>query len=690
MAELLLELLSEEIPARMQPAAAAELHRRLAKALKDAGLEFEAAEAYATPRRLALVVAGLPPAQPDLREERRGPRIDAPEKAIQGFLKGNGLTREQCEERETEKGSFLFAVIERRGQPTGQVLAKLLPEVLADLPWPKSMRWGNGVARWVRPLHSILCLFDGLVVGFEFAGVTTGAETRGHRFHAPDAFEVADFADYRSRLDAAYVAIDAVARRRKIEVDATALARNEGLTLVPDAALLDELAGLVEWPVALMGRMDERFLALPREVLVSAMRTHQRYLALNDDDGRLAPAFVTIANLEASDGGVAVTAGNERVLTARLADAEFFWRTDLETRLEDRLPALDDMVFHAKLGSLGDKVTRIAALAGELAAEIPGAEADHCRAAAMLAKADLVSEMVGEFPELQGLMGGYYAEAQGERAEVAAAIRQHYAPQGPGDKTPSEPTAIAVALADKIDTLVGFFAIGETPTGSRDPFALRRAVLGVIRIVLENGLSLELRKVFETSSRTFSDTHGDTDWRFDDGELLAFFADRLKVHLRESGVRHDLIQAVFALGGEDDLVRLMARVGALAGFLDSEDGANLLTAYRRAVNIVRIEEKKDGRSHDRTVDSELLAEPEERTLHDELEAAMSASAGHLEAEDFAAVMATLAKLRRPVDDFFDEVTVNADNAAARENRLALLSRIRATLHQVADFSQIEG
>ncbi len=492
MAELLLELLSEEIPARMQAPAAVELQRRVTAGLKEAGLDFEAAEALTTPRRLVLVLRGLADAQPDLREERRGPRADAPEKAIQGFLRGNGLTLAECEERETEKGRFLFAVIERKGRPTAEVLVELLGQAIAELPWPKSMRWGDGAARWVRPLHSILCLFDGEVIDIEYAGISAGAATRGHRFHAPEVFEVRDFADYRAKLDAAYVMLDAAERRAKIEADAAELAASEGLALVPDTGLLDELAGLVEWPVALIGRMDERFLALPREVLVSAMRTHQRYLALNNDDGRLAPAFVTIANLEASDGGVAVTAGNERVLTARLADAEFFWLTDLKTRLEDRLPALDQMVFHAKLGSLGDKVARIAVLAAELAAYVPGAEAEHCRAAARLAKADLVSEMVGEFPELQGLMGGYYALAEGAPPEVATAIREHYAPQGPGDGAPTAPTSIAVALADKIDTLVGFFAIQETPTGSRDPFALRRAALGVIRIVLENRLRLPL------------------------------------------------------------------------------------------------------------------------------------------------------------------------------------------------------
>jgi glycyl-tRNA synthetase beta chain len=565
------------------------------------------------------------------------------------------------------------------------VLAELLPAVLAELPWPKSMRWGDGTARWVRPLHAILCLFAGRVVPFAFAGVDSGALTRGHRFHAPEAFAVADFADYRARLDRAYVMLDPAVRRAKIAADAEALAAEAGLNLVPDAGLLDELAGLVEWPVALLGRMDERFLALPREVPIVTMRTHQRYLAMAQSDGTLAPAFIAVANLEAADGGVAVVAGNERVLTARLADAEYFWQTDLKLRLEDRLPALDDMVFHARLGTLGEKARRIEALAGDLARYLPGAEVDHCRAAAMLAKADLLSGMVGEFPELQGVMGGHYAAAQGERPEVARAIAEHYAPQGPSDRCPTAPTSVCVALADKLDTLVGFFAIGEAPSGSRDPYALRRAALGVIRMVLENRLRLPLIELFHRAAAKYDHLPD-----LDAGQLLAFFADRLKVHLREQGVRHDLISAVFALGQEDDLVRLMARVAALREFLASEDGGNLLTAYRRAVNIVRIEEKRDGRAHDGAVDTALLAQEQEWALLEALDAADAASAAALDEEDFAGAMAALARLRRPVDDFFDRVTVNAEDGALRANRLALLSRIRASLHRVADFGQVEG
>jgi len=696
MPELLLELFSEEIPAGMQRPAAEELKRRALAALEGAGLRPDRAEAYVTPRRLVLAADGLAEAQPDATEERRGPRADAPDKAIEGFLRGAGIARAQCEERDTERGRFLFAVIRRQGRPTAEVLAEILPAVIGEVSWPKSMRWGGGEARWVRPLHAILCLFDGKVVPFAFAGVESGAETRGHRFHAPETFAVTGFADYRDKLDAAYVMLDPATRRAKIETDARRLAEQEGLSLIPDAGLLDEVAGLVEWPVVLMGRMDERFLALPREVPVLAMRTHQRYFALTQPDGpspvgfvpqggTLAPAFITVANLAATDGGARIVAGNERVLTARLADAEYFWRIDLKTRLEDRLPALDDMVFHARLGSLGDKVRRIEALAGELAAYIPGADADDCSTAAMLAKADLVSGMVGEFPELQGLMGGYYAAAQGEREDVARAIAEHYRPQGPHDACPAAPVSLTVALADKLDTLVGFFAIGETPTGSRDPFALRRAALGVIRMVLENGARLPLTEVFHKAAAKY---HRLPD--LDAAQLTDFFADRLKVHLREAGVGHDLISAVFALGGEDDLVRLMARVEALKAFLASDDGTNLLVAYRRAVNIVRIEERKDGRGHDGAADPTLLVQNEERKLLDALSRADTASAEALEAEDFAAAMAAMATLRRPVDDFFDRVTVNTDEVKLRDNRLALLSRIRETLHRVADFSRIEG
>ncbi len=687
MPQLLLELFSEEIPARMQPRAAADLKRLVADGLKSAGLTFEAAEAYATPRRLALVMHGLPAAQADVREERRGPRADAPDKAIQGFLRAAGLTREACEVRATDKGDFLFAVIEREGRATADVLPALLGEAVASLPWPKSMRWGAGPARWVRPLHHILCLFDGAVVPVSFAGLTAADRTRGHRFHAPDVFAVKDFDDYRDKLTAARVMLDAAERRERIEADADALAAAEKLTLSRGDALLEEVAGLVEWPVTLIGRIDADFMSLPPEVLVTSMRAHQRYLSLTGADGGLAPRFVVVANLEAEDGGARIVAGNERVLRARLADARFFWDQDRKRRLEERVPALRDVVFHARLGTLAEKVDRMEALAGELAGHIPGADRDRCRAAALLAKADLTTEMVGEFPELQGVMGRYYARHDGEHDAVAEAIAAHYSPLGPSDTCPTAPTSVAVALADKIDTLVGFFAIDEKPTGSKDPFALRRAALGVIRLILENDLRLPLLEVFRTAGRL----HGETAAGLDADGLLAFFADRLKVHLRERGVRHDLISAVFALPGQDDLVRLMARVDALNAFIESDDGINLLTAHRRAANILRIEAKKDGRDFDAdTIDDTAFAQPEENRLFDHLGAVRDRVNDSLRSENFRDAFTAFASLRPDVDAFFDQVTVNASSANLRENRLKLLSLVDVQFGRLADFSRIEG
>jgi len=710
MPELLLELFSEEIPARMQTRAADDLKRLVTEKLKAAQLAFASAEAFATPRRLALVVRDLPEAQPDLKEERRGPRADAPQKAIDGFLKGAGVTLADCEKRDTGKGVFLFAAIERRGRPTREVLPGLLREAIVELPWPKSMRWGGRPERWVRPLHSILCLFSGRVVPVEFAGLTAGDATRGHRFHAPEPFGVSDFSDYRHKLADAGVLLDGAARRQRIVEAAGLLAEEEGLTVAEDPGLLDELAGLVERPVPLLGSIDARFMALPPEVLTTSMRTHQKYLSLRAADGALAPRFVFVANLEAEDGGAQIVAGNERVLKARLSDAEYFWESDRKTRLEARVPALADIVFHARLGTVGEKVARLQTLAAELAPYVPGADAGLCRRAALLAKADLTTGMVGEFPELQGVMGRYYALAEGEKAQVADAIAQHYAPRGPDDACPAAPTAVVVALADKLDTLVGFWSIDEKPTGSKDPFALRRAALGVIRLIVENGLRIRLLPVF-TRAMEFA-READAAKRREEANrpghgggvvsvmyggsfgptatsLLDFFADRLKVHLREKGVRHDLVQAVFALGGEDDLVRLLARVDALDKFLKSDDGANLLTAYRRAVNIVRIEEKKGGWT-DGPVDPARLKQAEEAALANALGKAEAEAGTALAAEDFAAAMTALAALRRPVDAFFDKVTVNAPETDLRENRLRLLSAIRAVLHRVADFGQIEG
>jgi glycyl-tRNA synthetase beta chain len=686
MAELLLELFSEEIPARMQKRASEDLKKLVTDGLKEASLEFSTAEAYVTPRRLALVVDGLPDRQPDVSEEKRGPRTDAPDKAVQGFLRGNGLTLEQCEKRTTDKGEFWYAVTESKGRATAQVLPGVLGDAVSALHWQKSMRWGTGTMRWVRSLQRLLCLFDGTVLDLTIGdGIAAGNLTSGHRFHAGDAFEVTDFADYVKKLRAAHVILDAAERRDIIATGAAKLAQAEGFTVQDDPALLDEVSGLVEWPVPLIGAIDSAFMEVPGEVLTSAMRNHQKYFSLENADGSLAPRFVVVANLDAPDGGAQITAGNERVLRARLSDARFFWDNDRKIRLEERVPELDKIVFHARLGTLGEKITRVQTLAAELSEFIPGCDRDLARSAALLAKADLVTEMVAEFPELQGVMGRYYALGEGEKPEVADAIAEHYAPQGPNDTCPTAPVSVAVALADKIDTLVGFWAIGETPTGSRDPFALRRAALGVIRLVLENGLRMKLRPVFDLAWHGGADSKGDA---LD--ALLEFFADRLKVYLREQGVRHDLINAVFALGDEDDLVRLLARVEALAAFAASEDGANLLTAFKRATNIVQIEEKKDKTSHGGDVRADLLVQDEEKALSENLTAFSGHAATALAAEDFGGVMTEMAGLRPTVDAFFDQVTVNSDDADQRANRLRLLSRIRATMGQIADFTLIEG
>lgn len=695
MAELLLELFSEEIPARMQARAADELKRLVTEKLRAGGLAFARAEAYVTPRRLALVVDGLPEAQPDLKEERRGPRVGAPDQAVQGFLKASGLASlDRCEQRDTGKGVFWFAVVEKKGGRTADMLPALLAEAIPALPWPKSMRFADQSFRWVRPLHSIIAVFDGATLegGVDLGGarLAFGNATQGHRFLAPAPITVSGFEEYRAKLAAAKVVLDPAERRATIAAQAEQLAAAEGLRVKPDDGLLDEVVGLVEWPVVLMGRIDEAFMAVPPEVLTTSMRTHQKYFSLLTADGALAPRFLVVANTEAKDGGTAIVAGNERVLRARLADAKFFWDQDLKVKLADRVPALGDIVFHARLGTVADKVARVEALAAELAPMSPGAGVDAVRRAARLAKADLTSGVVGEFPELQGVMGRYYALHQGETKPVADAIADHYAPLGPNDRCPTAPVSVAVALADKLDTLVGFFAIDEKPTGSKDPFALRRAALGVIRLILENRLRLPLSKVFGFAHGHLAEQRGASAAAFETADLLDFFADRLKVALKEQGVRHDLISAVFALGGEDDLVRLLARVEALETFLDSDDGANLLTAYKRASNIVRIEEKKDGRSYDGGADAALLSAPEEKTLHAALGPAAAASAQALQREDFGGAMAALARLRKPVDDFFDKVTVNCEDASLRANRLRLLSQIRTTLHGVADFSKIEG
>jgi glycyl-tRNA synthetase beta chain len=696
MAELLVELFSEEIPARMQARAADDLKRLVIDALKAANLSFESAAAYATPRRLALVVGGLPTQQPDVTEEKKGPKYGAPAQAVQGFMKANGIKSldKEAELRETDKGPFYFVVRKVAGRPSAEVLAEILSKTFAELPWPKSMRWAGDSQRWVRPLHGIVAVFDGKPLKGDFAmgegrALTFGAETRGHRFLAPEAFAVTDFADYRDGLLKAKVVLDPAERRATIAGQAAALAKSAGVTVKDDAGLLDEVTGLVEWPQVLMGRIGEAFMDLPGEVLSTSMRSHQKYFSTEQAGGSLADRFLFVANMEASEGSErakTIVAGNERVLRARLADARFFWDQDREKPLSARVPALKDIVFHARLGTVADKVSRLESLAAEISKYVPGADRDEARSAARLAKADLTTGMVGEFPELQGIMGRYYALNDGETPAVADAIAQHYQPLGPGDACPSAPVSVSVALADKIDTLVGFWMIDEKPTGSKDPYALRRAALGVIRLIVENKLRLPLTKVFaaaqgEYAGLSASDISGD---------LLDFFGERLKVVLRDQGVRHDLISAVMATGAEDDLVRLLARVEALRSFLETDDGSNLLVAYRRAANIVRIEEKKDKCAYAGAVEAAALQQPEEKTLFSHLGDASKGAQFALSSEDFTAAMSAIAQLRQPVDAFFDHVTVNAEAADLRENRLQLLSAIGATLAEVADFSKIEG
>jgi glycyl-tRNA synthetase beta chain len=687
MAELLLELFSEEIPARMQTRAAEDLVRLLGDRLKDAGLTFDTVRSFATPRRLAAVVDGLPARSPDVSEEKKGPRVGAPEAAVQGFLKSAGLTSlDEAEIRADKKGDFYVATIKRSGRATSQVVAEIVPEIVRNFPLPKSMRWGNGRLRWVRPLHSILCLFGGKVVPFEIDGIESGKETRGHRFMAPKPFGVRSFDDYVQRLRQAFVILDPREREAIILKGAQELAAKQQLVLVEDMALLSENAGLTEWPVVLMGSFDESFLEVPGEVLATSMKAHQKCFSLRRGE-HLANRFILVANLEAKDRGKAIVAGNERVIAARLADAKFFFDHDRKVMLEERVPKLREIVFHEKLGTQYERVQRVRVLAREVA-KLVRADPDLAERAAILAKADLISDMVGEFPELQGVMGRYYALDQEEDALVANAIGAHYKPVGPSDDVPRDPIAISVALADKLDMLTGFWTIDEKPTGSKDPYALRRAALGVIRIVLENDLRFPLNDVTRAALQKWRQLtpHGSADVQ---ASLLAFFADRLNVHLRDQGARHDLVDAVFALGG-DDLLMIVRRVEALGLFLDTEDGEHLLTGTKRAINILRIEEKKDSCSYDQPPDAMLLKQTEEIALAktvDEVERAAAAAVGK---EDFEAAMAAMARLRAPVDAFFDHVTVNTDDPALRENRLRLLNRIRSTTLTVADFSKIEG
>ena len=723
MAELLLELLSEEIPARMQARGAAELRRLVTEGLGKAGLSFETAQAFVTPRRLALVVQGLPKKTEPGKEVRKGPRVDAPQKAIDGFLRSVARANVEHPEikiQKSDKGEFYVFEALIAAKPTEHELSSLIRDALEAFSWPKSMRWKPGQTQtWVRPLHSILAVFDGKQLALEYHlihsadvvanpteenTIRAGDKTVGHRFLAPKAFKVKAFADYTAKLEKAKVMLDPAARRAAIVKQAKARAARAKLTVKDDPSLLNEVAGLVEWPVVLIGRIDDQYMDLPPEVLTTAMRAHQKYLALTDAKGGLANRFLVVANMETADKGKAIVAGNERVLRARLADARFFWDQDRKATLASRAPALGQIVFHAKLGTLDEKIDRVQALAAAIAGFVPGADKDRVRSAARLAKADLVTGMVGEFPELQGIMGRYYALHDGEDAGVAKAIAEHYSPLGPGEACPSAPLSVALALADKIDTLTGFFVIDEKPTGSKDPYALRRAALGVIRLIVENEVRLPLRGVLETAKKLVEGTllrRGSIaaiskpvpGWGEIDRDVLAvldFLADRLKVALKDKGVRHDLISAVFALGGEDDLVRLLARVRALESFFASDDGANLLTAYRRAANIVRIEEKRDKSKYDGGADAKALRQREEKALFKALDAASKAAEKALGGEDFTGAMAALSKLRRPVDDFFDQVTVNTDERDLRANRLRLLARIDATLNRVADFSKVEG
>ena len=744
MPDLLLELFSEEIPARMQAKAADDLRRMVTDRLVAEGLVYEGAKAFATPRRLALTVQGIPARQSDLKEERRGPRVGGPDAAIQGFLKATGLARiEDAKiQRDPKKGDFYIALIEKPGRATLDVLAEILPVIIRTFPWPKSMRWGERSARpgalsWVRPLHAIIATFgidteEPDVVSFNVDGLVAGQITFGHRFMAPAAIKVRRFEDYSARLLDAKVVLDPERRKDAILTDAKQLAFAQGFELVEDPVLLDEVSGLVEWPVVLMGSFDKEYLTIPAEVIRATIRNNQKCFVVRQGRGdALANKFILTANIEASDGGKAIVAGNERVIRARLSDAKFFYESDLKTKLEDRLPKFDSIVFHEKLGTQGERIARIERLAGEIA-PLVGADVETAKRAAKLAKADLLTEVVGEFPELQGLMGKYYALAQGEDASVAAACEEHYKPQGPADRVPTDPVSVAVALADKIDILVGFWAIDEKPTGSKDPYALRRAALGVIRLIMENGLRFPLYErailhSFFFAERTLANFEGTVvknarslafvepglaaalaqrvhemarsdealaaaSGHFDAliTDLLSFFADRLKVQLREQGARHDLVDAVFALDGQDDLLMVVRRVEALAKFLETDDGKNLLAGTKRASNILAIEEKKDKRAFDGAPDAALYRLDEEKTLAKAIAQVKIEAGAAVAKEDFAAAMSAMAKLRPAVDAFFDRVKVNDDDGKVRENRLKLLNEIRAATHAVADFSKIEG
>jgi glycyl-tRNA synthetase beta chain len=704
MPDLLLELFSEEIPARMQARATEDLRKLVTDRLVAAGLHYEGARAFATPRRLALAVEGIPARQPDAREEKKGPRVGAPEAAIAGFLRSAGLQSiAEARVQADNKGDFYVAVIEKPGRAAIDVIANILPELLRNFPWPKSMRWGTRSLPWIRPLHSIVATFgpateEPEVVSFSIDGITAGNETRGHRFMSPHPFKVRRLDDYAAKLEKAKVVLDPERRRQIILSDAKNLAFAQGYDLVEDAGLLDELVGLVEWPVVLMGSFDQDFLAIPAEVIRATIRNNQKCFVLRDPQTTmLVNKFLLVANIEAGDGGNAIVAGNERVIRARLADANFFYQSDLKVRLEDRLPKFDQIVFHEKLGTQAQRIARIEVLAGRIAQSID-ADIASVERAARLCKADLLSEVVGEFPELQGLMGRYYAQAQGEDHVVAQACEDHYKPQGPDDLVPADPVSIAVGLADKIDMLVGFWLIGEKPTGSKDPYALRRAALGIIRLILANDLRLPLSPVLQETCELHLRAAHSRELRVRADaivpDLLLFLADRLKVQLRAQGARHDLVDAVFMLERQDDLLLIIRRVHALAKFLATEDGKNLLAGYKRATNIIRIEEKRDSRQYAGSPDPTLYHQAEERALANAIDNTKREATAAVAREDFETAMRAMAKLRPHVDAFFDKVTVNVadgpDKDKLRENRLKLLNQIRDATRSVADFSRIEG
>ena len=703
MPDLLIELFSEEIPARMQTRAAEDLRKLVTNGLVEAGLTYAGAAAFSTPRRLTLAIEGLLANSPTLREERKGPRVDAPEQAIEGFLRGAGLTRDQLEEREVGKARVFFAVVEKPGRPAAEIVAEVLDSTIRNFPWPKSMRWGAGSLRWVRPLQSILCILTteagAEVVPLTLDGITAGNTTEGHRFMGKGRFSVTSFDDYAAKLKQNRVILDPAARADAIWAEATNQAFANGLEVVEDVGLLAEVAGLVEWPVVLMGAIDDAFLGLPPEVLQTSMKEHQKFFSVrNPGTGRI-ERFITVANIETRDHGATILAGNQKVLSARLSDARFFWDNDLRTvktkGLEGMAAGLSAVTFHNKLGSQADRVARIEALAREIA-PLVGAKPDLAAEAARVAKADLQSEMVGEFPELQGLMGRYYATAAGHDDGVPEACEMHYKPLGPSDAVPTHPVSVAVALADKIDTLTGFWAIDEKPTGSKDPYALRRAALGVIRLVLGNGVRMGQLSLVQTAMTVLSaqlqaapDSENTTNLEIP-LNLLSFFHDRLKVYLKDQGIRHDVIDACLAMPGNDDLTLLVKRAEALAAFLKTDDGENLLQGFKRAANILSQAEEKDGVEYSFGADIKFAETDAERALFAALDTAETAIAPAMKTEDFATAMSAMAALRAPIDAFFETVQVNTDNAVIRRNRLNLLSRIRTICLSVADLTRLDG